>query len=102
MKVEAYKNQLEYIEFKIREAKILGVDFDLKKAKKSWNNLRQNYKTLTVESRYLRQVSSKLHKSESYFTEEEMITGYVSPKYSELSEIEKELWHEKENQNQEL
>lgn len=42
------------------------------------------------------------YKDESYFTEEEMITGYKAPKYSELSEIEKELWHEKENQNQEL
>lgn len=41
------------------------------------------------------------NKNESYFTEEEMINGYVAPKYSELSETEKELWHEKENQNQE-
>ena len=41
-------------------------------------------------------------KTESYFTEEEMIRGYKAPKYSELSETEKELWHEKENQNQEL
>lgn len=101
MKVEVYKNQLEYIEFKIKEARILGIEFDLKRAKKGWNNVRQNYKTLTVESKYLRQVSSLLHKTESYFTEEEMITGYVAPKYSELSETEKEIWHEKENQNQE-
>lgn len=41
-------------------------------------------------------------KDEAYFSEEEMINGYKAPKYSELSKQEKELWHEKENQNQEL
>lgn len=34
-------------------------------------------------------------KTESYFTEEEMITGYVAPKYLELSETEKEIWKTK-------
>lgn len=34
-------------------------------------------------------------KNESYFTEEEMIRGYVVPKYSELSESEKEIYKTK-------
>ena len=60
-------------------------------------------KCATKQIDYERQKIGNLglgYKTESYFTEEEMINGYVEPKYSELSETEKELWHEKENQNQ--
>ena len=35
------------------------------------------------------------YKNESYLTEEEMINGYVAPKYSELSIAEKEIWKTK-------
>ena len=35
------------------------------------------------------------YKNESYLTEEEMINGYVGPKYSELSIAEKEIWKTK-------
>ena len=35
------------------------------------------------------------YKNESYLTEEEMINGYVEPKYSELSIAEKEIWKTK-------
>ena len=35
------------------------------------------------------------YKNESYLTEEEMINGYVAPKYSELSIEEKEIWKTK-------
>ena len=35
------------------------------------------------------------YKNESYLTEEEMIKGYVTPKYSELSIAEKEIWKTK-------
>ena len=34
-------------------------------------------------------------KNESYLTEEEMINGYIVPKYSELSIAEKEIWKTK-------
>jgi hypothetical protein len=36
------------------------------------------------------------HKKEAYFTEEEMIRGYVAPCYTELSDSEKELYHMEE------
>jgi hypothetical protein len=35
------------------------------------------------------------YKNESYLTEEEMINGYIVPKYSELSIAEKEIWKTK-------
>ena len=34
------------------------------------------------------------YKTDSYFTEEEMIQGYRVPSYNELSESEKEIWKE--------
>lgn len=35
-------------------------------------------------------------KTESYFTEEEMMNGYIAPSYNQLSIDEKILWNEKE------
>ena len=36
------------------------------------------------------------HKTESYFTEEEMMNGYIAPSYNQLSIDEKILWNESE------
>ena len=37
-------------------------------------------------------------KDESYFTESEMILGYVAPSYEDLSKDEQEIWNELENE----
>jgi hypothetical protein len=34
------------------------------------------------------------YKDESYFSEEEMMLGYVAPSYEDLSKDEKEIWNE--------
>jgi len=36
------------------------------------------------------------YKTESYFTEEEMMNGYIAPSYNQLSIDEKILWNESE------
>jgi hypothetical protein len=38
------------------------------------------------------------YKDESYFSESEMMLGYVSPSYEDLSKDEKEIWNELENE----
>ena len=38
------------------------------------------------------------YKDESYFTESEMMLGYVSPSYEDLSKDEKEIWNELEKE----
>ena len=35
------------------------------------------------------------HKDEAYYTEQEMIIGYVAPSYNQLSKEEKEIWKTK-------
>ena len=38
------------------------------------------------------------YKDESYFSEEEMMLGYVAPSYEDLSKDEKEIWNELEKE----
>jgi hypothetical protein len=38
------------------------------------------------------------YKDESYFTESEMLLGYVAPSYEDLSKDEKEIWNELEKE----
>ena len=38
------------------------------------------------------------YKDESYFTESEMMLGYVAPSYEDLSKDEKEIWNELEKE----
>ena len=38
------------------------------------------------------------YKDESYFTESEMILGYVASSYEDLSKDEQEIWNELENE----
>jgi hypothetical protein len=38
------------------------------------------------------------YKDESYFSESEMMLGYVAPSYEDLSKDEKEIWNELENE----
>ena len=38
------------------------------------------------------------YKDESYFSEEEMMLGYVAPGYENLSKDEKEIWNELEKE----
>tara|TARA_R110000822_G_scaffold214099_1_gene349212 strand:- start:78 stop:425 length:348 start_codon:yes stop_codon:yes gene_type:complete len=38
------------------------------------------------------------YKDESYFSEEEMLLGYVAPIYEDLSKEEKEIWNELEKE----
>ena len=50
--------------------------------------------------RNIRVQACKIHfgyKNQAYYTEEEMINGYVVPKYEELSPKEKEIYDKKEN-----
>jgi len=56
-------------------------------------------KCATKQIDYERQKIGQLglgSKTESYFTEEEMMNGYISPSYNQLSIDEKILWNEKE------
>jgi len=39
----------------------------------------------------------KCYKIEPYYTEEEMLTGYLAPSYEELSESEKKIYNEKQD-----
>jgi hypothetical protein len=51
--------------------------------------------------RKLRLASSRIHfgiKNEAYYTEEEMIIGYVIPKYEELSPEEKKIYDKEEEE----
>jgi hypothetical protein len=38
------------------------------------------------------------YKDESYFTESEMLLGYVAPSYEDLSKDEQEIWNELEKE----
>ena len=56
-------------------------------------------KCATKQIDYERQKIGQLglgSKTESYFTEEEMMNGYIAPSYNQLSIDEKILWNESE------
>jgi hypothetical protein len=66
---------------------------------RSRNNSKEYFSRESViqleRERQLRQQATRIHfgtKSEEYNTEENMITGYVTPKYSELSPEEQKLY----------
>ena len=66
---------------------------------RSRNNSKEYFSKESViqleRERQLRQQATRIHfgtKSEEYNTEENMITGYVAPKYSELSPEEQKLY----------
>ena len=62
---------------------LAAVDAEIYNHRRSKNKVKE--KVVTVDLGY---------KNESYLTEEEMIKGYVAPKYSELSVAEKEIWND--------
>ena len=63
---------------------LAAVDAEIYNHRRSKNKVQE--KVVTVDLGY---------KNESYLTEEEMIKGYVPPKYSELSIAEKEIYKTK-------
>ena len=103
----------EYVKKEVLELVKKGVDVTpsmITRLRKDFINYRNNYNNKILASvdaeiynhrRSKNKVQEKVvtvdlgYKNESYLTEEEMIKGYVPPKYSELSVAEKEIYKTK-------
>lgn len=103
----------EYVKKEVLELVKKGVDVTpsmITRLRKDFINYRNNYNNKILASvdaeiynhrRSKNKVQEKVvtvdlgYKNESYLTEEEMIKGYVAPKYSELSVSEKEIYKTK-------
>ena len=104
----------EYVKREVLELVKKGVDVTpsmITRLRKDFINHRNNYnnkilKCVDAEIYNYRKNKNKVftveatsldlgYKNESYLTEEEMIQGYVAPKYSELSIAEKEIYKTK-------
>ena len=107
----------EFLAHKIYHCIEKGVKVDeslLKMFKNEFNVIRQRgsiNRSISIEKRIIEyrkenseikeELSRKVNlgsKDESYFTESEMIMGYVAPSYKELSKEEKEIWNELEKE----
>ena len=103
----------EYVKKEVLELVKKGVDVTpsmITRLRKDFINYRNNYNNKILAAvdaeiynhrRSKNKVQEKVvtvdlgYKNESYLTEEEMIKGYVPPKYSELSVSEKEIYKTK-------
>ena len=103
----------EYVKREVLELVKKGVDVTpsmITRLRKDFINYRNNYNNKILAAvdaeiynhrRSKNKVQEKVvtvdlgYKNESYLTEEEMIKGYVPPKYSELSVAEKEIYKTK-------
>lgn len=107
----------EFLAHKINHCVEKGIKVDeslLKMFKNEFNVIRQRgsiNRSISIEKRIIEyrrenseikeELSRKVSlgkKDESYFTESEMIMGYVAPSYKELSKEEKEIWNELEKE----
>ena len=107
----------EFLAHKINHCVEKGIKVDeslLKMFKNEFNVIRQRgsiNRSISIEKRIIEhrrenseikeELSRKVSlgkKDDSYFTESEMIIGYVAPSYKELSKEEKEIWNELEKE----
>ena len=107
----------EFLAHKINHCIEKGVKVDeslLKMFKNEFNVIRQRgsiNRSISIEKRIIEyrkenseikeELSRKVilgYKDEAYNTESEMIIGYVTPEYKDLSKDEKEIWNELEKE----
>ena len=88
---------LEYFEQKVKEAQEKNVPLDPKKLEKNYKAYKKRVDTKNKSLFKKKKPNHYLTKTETYFTEEEMIKGYKAPRRWELSEDELLIYNNLQN-----
>ena len=78
------------------EKTIDEIKHNLKKKRAKRSSIKSKQIVKKIKARYFTEYI-KCYKIEPYYTEEEMLTGYLAPSYEELSESEKKIYNEKQD-----
>lgn len=93
MKYKLNNNFADYLEYRVKELKKENKPICMDRLKKNFLSYQKRMNTKEVITKSKPKNNHYLTKTEAYNTEQEMINGYIAPRYWELSKEEKKIFN---------